>query len=331
MEPGKRRLIYVSTAIAAAVILILAVILLQQPIQNKTTPPPTKSAPTVATVAATGVGETTATLNGNLGNLGSASHSLVGFFYGTAASLAGATNVTIENKSASSPFADALTGLTSGTAYYFKAWALGDGFALGTVRTFTTLTPSLPQLHAPAVATDAASGVTTTDATFNGNLSDLGTAASVTIGFRFGTSPTLASATNLSLGARASTGVFQDGITDLAPNTTYYVQAWGAGDGFSSGSIVSFKTAPTSPGNGNHVPPGWAHAACPHIPDQAVGHGVRARCEHNMTYGQMKKQQGGNVQPSSIHMPQPFSHAAILRSSDAGSSGADLSGFARAW
>lgn len=332
MVSAKRRLIYVSTAIAAAVILILAVILLQQPIQPKTQPPPTKTAPTVATAAATGIGETTATLNGNLGNLGTASHSFVGFVYGTDVGLAGATNVTTGNKSAAVAFASDLTALTSGTAYYFKAWALGDGFTLGSVRTFTTLTPSGPQPHAPAVATYAASGVTSTDATLNGNLSDLGSAASVTIGFRFGTSPTLASATNLSLGARSAIGTFEDGIADLKPNTTYYVQAWGAGEGFTSGTIVNFTTAATTPGNGHRVPPGWAHAACPHIPDQAMGHGVRARCEHNMTYGEWKKQQSSGA--SSVHMPQPFSHAAIYRNSDSTTSTAwtaHVSESARAW
>lgn len=332
MAVGKsRRLIYVSTAIAAAVILILAVILLQQPIQNKATPPPTTSAPTVATNAATGVDQTVATLNGNLGSLGSASFAHVGFLYGTDAGLAGATNVSVANQTTPAAYQYALSGLSPGTAYHFRAWALGVGFSIGSILTFTTRTPSPPEVHAPGVTTDAASGITTADATLNGNLGDLGTATSVTVGFRYGTSPTLASATNVSLGARSATGAFDDGITDLASNTTYYVQAWGLGDGFSSGSILNFTTAKTPSGNGHRVPPGWAHAACPDLPEQARGHGVRARCEHNMTYGQWKKEHPASVVEVSLVLPESFSHATIVRDSDLGSFGVYGADSPRAW
>lgn len=330
MEVGKkRRLIYVTTAIAAAVVLILAVILLQQPIQPSTTPPPTKVAPSVSTVDATGVDQTVATLNGNLGKLGSASHSFVGFLYSTDSSFAGATNTTVANASAVTTFHRALSGLSSGTAYYFKAWALGDGFSLGFALTFTTLTPSVPpQHHAPTVATDDTSAITATDATLNGNLADLGTASSVTIGFRYATTVSLTSATNLTLGAKSATGAFEDGITDLKPNTTYYAQAWGLGDGYSFGAVVMFTTKATPSGNGHHVPPGWAHAACP---EQAKGNGVRARCDLGETYGQMKKEQKATLGESALRTPPPFSHAAALRMSDPGNSGAHRSDSARIW
>ncbi len=307
MAVGKsRRLIYVSTAVAAAVILILAVILLQQPIQPKTTPPPSTTAPGVATVAASGVQQTSATLNGNLWNLGTASYSVVGFLYGNDPGLAGPTNGTVANRTAVGTFYLAVSGLSAGTAYYFKAWARGDGFSLGTVMTFTTKTPPAPQTHGPSVATGAASSISTTTATLNGNLSSLGTASSVTLGFRYGTDPTMASATNLSSGSRSAATTFDEPVTGLAPNTTYYAQAWADGDGFAKGAIVSFKTAATPSGNGNRVPPGWAHAACPSVPDQAMANGVRARCVLGMTWGEAKKQNLGYTGQAVVYAPNYF-------------------------
>lgn len=291
MEPKqKRRLTYTTIAVAGAVILIVAIILMQQPIQ-KTAVPPSTTAPEVSTAAATGVGETTATLNGQLGDLGTAPNATVGFLYATGSGLGGATNLTIDNVSAAAPFTSSLSGLTSGMTYYFKAWALGDGFSTGSVLSFTTLTPPAPQARPPSVTTDAASGVGTNGATLNGELGDLGTASRVTVGFRYGTGADLTGSLNVSVGPQAATGAFLQAVSGLQPGTTYYVQAWAEGNGFASGSVESFTTStPSGPGNGNKVPPGWAHAACPHLPPKAVGHGVVARCEYHMTYGEMKKQ-----------------------------------------
>ncbi len=296
MAVGKsRRWVYVSTAIAAAVILILAIILLQQPIEPKTTPPPTLTAPGVATIAASGVQETNATLNGNLLNLGSASYSLVGFRYGTDITLTAATNETVSNETAAGAFDLSINGLSGGNAYYFQAWGRGDGFSPGAILTFTTKTPST-SARSPAVATGAASSITISTAMLNGNLTALGTASSVTTGFRYGTSATLVGATNLSLGSMSTTGAFAEQVSGLAPNTTYYVQAWAAGTGFSTGSVRSFTTG-TGSGNGHHVPPGWAHAACP---SQAHGHGVHARCDLGVTWGELKKGGGSGSIPAAV-------------------------------
>jgi len=330
----KRRLTYVITAIVGAIIVILAVILMQQPIPTSTTPQ-VKTPPSVSTAAATGVGQTAATLNGNLGKLGTAATVTVGFLYGTSPSLAGATNVSAGTETATTPFGQDLTGLTAGTTYYFEAWANGEGFSAASVLSFTTQTQSGPQVHAPAVATNSASSVGQTSATLNGNLQSLGTASSVTVGFLYSTDPGLAGSLNVSGGAKSATGVFAQPITGLAVNKTYYVKAWAAGNGFASGSVVPFTTAaaPSEPGNVNIVPPGWAHAACPDLPEQAKAWGVRARCEFNMTYGEMKKQgltftaRPGTAATSEIL--QANDNSALLRAAAPGNSGAHRSGNSR--
>lgn len=297
MDPSsKRRWTYVATAVIGAIIIIAAIILLQQPIQNKTTPP-TKTAPVVTTGAASGVTSSAAILNGNLALLGTASTVTVGFLYGTDAALDGAVNMSGGSRTAVAGFNVDLTDLPNGTQYYFESWALGDGFSTGSIASFTTLTPSNPQSHAPSVATKDATSVGNSTATLNGDLSALGTASSVSVGFLYGTDSALAGAMNASAGGQTAAASFDVPVSGLAPNTTYYVQAWALGDGFSNGSVVNFTTAATSGGNGNgnQVPPGWAHAACPNVPEQAPAHGVRTRCMYNETYGEWKKDHPGDL------------------------------------
>ncbi len=102
--------------------------------------------PSVTTVAAAGIGDSSATLNGNLAALGSGNTKVqVGFLWGTNSTLSGATNVTVGYKTATGTFAKTLYGLVVATKYYFRAWArnyTGDvarsQFAQGSILNFTT-------------------------------------------------------------------------------------------------------------------------------------------------------------------------------------------------
>jgi hypothetical protein len=196
----------------------------------------------------------------------------------------------------------------------------------------TTATP-------PSVATKAATGIEQTMATLHGNLTSLGTASSVTVGFQYAMSSTFAGMTNVTAGAKTAPGALTNAVTGLVSNTTYYFRAWAAGKGYVTGSALTFTTlAPPTPppggngtGNGHHIPPGWAHAACPHIPEQAPGHGVRARCEHNETWGQMKKEGKGDVaEPPVVPVPS-VRHGAAFRVADPGNSSNHRATRSRAW
>ncbi len=165
----------------------------------------------------------------------------------------------------------------------------------------------------PGMSTQAATGVGQTTATLHGSLTSLGTASAVTVGFGYGTSASLAASTNVSEGVRTALGATSADAVGLAANTTYFFRAWALGDGFVTGSTLNFTTTPaTAPppnggGNGHQVPPGWAHARCPHVPDQAPAYGERARCEYHETYGEMKKDgTAGSLQPtapSALNVP----------------------------
>ena len=103
---------------------------------------------------------------------------------------------------------------------------------------FTTVdSPTTP----PTVYTDDATGLGTTTATLNGNLSSLGTASSVTVSFVWGTSS--GSYPNGTTGqAMTSTGAYSFDLASLTPGTTYYCKAKAVGDGTSYGGENDFTT-----------------------------------------------------------------------------------------
>ena len=92
--------------------------------------------PTVTTNAATGVTTNSATLNGNLTSLGTATSVNVSFEWGTTTSYGSET--TPETMTSTGSFDAALSGLTPGATYHFRAKAVGDGTSYGSDRSFVT-------------------------------------------------------------------------------------------------------------------------------------------------------------------------------------------------
>ncbi len=210
----------------------------------------TSAPPSVTTTAATAKGQTTATLNGNLGSLGSASSVSVGFLYGTNLTLVGASNVSAGSLITTGPFSAGLHGLISGTNYYYRAWASGSGFIAGDMLNFTAMNPGT---FAPMAHTKKPKGNTATTATLGGNVSDLGSASVVNVGFLYGTSPTLAGATNVTFGMAYAPSDFNLTVVGLVPGVTYYYEAWAEGQGFAWGGIMNV-TLPSSTAPGLLAP-----------------------------------------------------------------------------
>ncbi len=119
-------------------------------------------APSVTTSAATNLATTSATLNGTLDSLGTATSVNVSFEWGTTTSYGSETSA--QSLSAVGTFNDNLTVLSAKTTYHFRAKAVGDGTTYGDDMTFTTST------IAPSVTTGAATSITATSATLNGDL-----------------------------------------------------------------------------------------------------------------------------------------------------------------
>ena len=200
----------------------------------------TTIAPTVSTSAATSVSYTTAQINGNLTNLGSAASVVVSFEYGLTNAY-GSTVVGVESPlGATGTFHAHLSGLTADTEYHYRAKAVGDGTTNGNDGTFTT-----DALVAPSVSTSAATNVLTTTATMNGNLTNLGSDGSVVVSFEYGLTigyGSTAVATESPLGA---IGTFHADLIGLAEGRTYHFRAKAVGDGTVYGSDRTFTTSTT--------------------------------------------------------------------------------------
>jgi uncharacterized repeat protein (TIGR02543 family) len=115
--------------------------------------------------------------------------------------------------------------------------AISGGFVTGQSYTITTK---------PVVQTNAATDVSTTTATGNGNLTGLGASNPTSYGICWGTAE-YPDTTNSKVnnGGRSSTGTFTAAITGLTPNTTYHMCAFaGNSYGISYGTDVTFTTAP---------------------------------------------------------------------------------------
>ncbi len=104
----------------------------------------TVAPPSVTTNAASSIATGSATLNGNLSSLGTAGSVGVSFQYGTTTSYGSTT--TVQTKTTTGTFSSALSGLTPGTTYHYRAMATGDGTSYGLDQTFTTASSSLPPL-----------------------------------------------------------------------------------------------------------------------------------------------------------------------------------------
>ncbi|MEW6143349.1 MAG: hypothetical protein AB1597_09415 [Chloroflexota bacterium] len=194
--------------------------------------------PVVATGAATNVTTSSATLNGELTSLGSATEVAVFFDYGTAPTYG--TSTPFKVMSAAGSFSANITGLNPGTTYYFRARANGgaSGAASGNAMTFTTTTPPAP----PSVTTGEASNITADAATLNGNLTALGAAAAVKVSFEYG--PTAVYGSTTPPQEKNAAGAFSAALSGLSPNTLYHFRAKadGGDKGVSYGESLTFTT-----------------------------------------------------------------------------------------
>ena len=229
----------------------------------------TPASPTAVTLPASSLAQTSATLNGS-GNPNRAATS--GWFryaltnpgtcddkFGSRAPVTG--SVYVGSDTTDTQFSQGVTGLSSGTTYYYCAIvASTEGTAFGAVLSFTT--------SGPAVATTGAvTSVNSTTATLTGTGNPNG--ASALGWFRysstnpgscndtFGTrAPTSSGA---SLGSGATSVAFGQPITGLSPGVTYYYCAIANntyGTGF--GAVQSFITPASPPTVSTDFPTGIA-------------------------------------------------------------------------
>ncbi len=201
--------------------------------------------PTAVTEPASGVAQTSATLNGSV-NPNGGQVTECKLEYGTSTAYGSSAACVPSPGAGSSPVAvsASITGLTANTTYHFRVVAKNSG---GTSAGGDATLKTLP--NAPTVVTEPASGLAQTSATLNGSVNPNGGEVSE-CKLEYGTSTAYGSsaACTPSPGAGSSAVAVSASITGLTANTTYHfrVVAKNAG-GTSAGSDATLKTLPNAP------------------------------------------------------------------------------------
>ena len=197
--------------------------------------------PSVTTSSATNISYTSASVGGNVTDDGGATVTERGVVYSTS------KNPTISNTkkvsgSGTGSFSVSLTGLSEGTTYYVRAYAINSkGTAYGEEKSFTTKASTRP-----TVATSSATNISYTSASVGGNVTDDGGATVTERGVVYSTSknPTISNTKKVS---GSGTGSFSVSLTGLSEGTTYYVRAYAINSkGTAYGEEKSFTTLENS-------------------------------------------------------------------------------------
>ncbi len=203
--------------------------------------------PSVTTNSPSGVGNNYATLNGNVSaNGGSAVKAW--FEWGTNSSMGNQTNQVNYGSTNNTSYSYNLGGLQSNTTYYYRAIAQNDNgqMVYGSQMSFTTsgnggCTYNCYNNNAPSVTTYNPTEIYATSAVLNGYVETNG---NYTVRwFEYGTSTNYLSTQTNKLNQGISSGNFNQIVTGLQQNVTYYYRAVAQGNGQTVyGNVLTFST-----------------------------------------------------------------------------------------
>jgi len=197
----------------------------------------TVSLATLTTNSINSITLTTATCGGNITDDGGASISERGICYSNSQNPTTSNNK-VSGGSGAGTYSVSISGLTSNTKYYVRAFAVNVvGTAYGNEVVFTTA--SLPSL-----TTTAVSLITQTSAQSGGVITNIGSSNVIERGICYGQSsnPTIS---NNKVASGSGTGSFNTSITGLKAGTIYYIRAYATNSsGTAYGNELNFTTSP---------------------------------------------------------------------------------------
>ena len=193
--------------------------------------------PTVTTVTASSITQTTAVSGGTISSNGGGEITAKGVCWSTSPNPTVSLPTKTDQGGGSASFSSNLTNLLPGTTYYYRAYATNSaGTSYGTELTFPTVSVSLATLTTATVTS-----IGTTTAVSGGNITDDGGGDITDRGvcWSINHNPTTASATAPGTG----TTIFTSNLASLLTGTTYYVRAYAINDaGTAYGNEVAFNT-----------------------------------------------------------------------------------------
>jgi uncharacterized protein (TIGR02145 family) len=200
----------------------------------------TTSVPTIATVTtlgATMITASSASLEGEVLSDGGSAVTAKGMAYSAINANPTISNSATNTGSGTGYFLSSLSGLSSTTVYYVRAYATNNlGTAYGNTVNFTTY-------GLPTVSTTNVTNVFSTSASTGGNVTSSGGLGVNARGIAYGTSsnPTVA---NNTTNDGSGTGTFLTFLSGLNASTLYYARAYASNAlGTSYGNQVSFTTS----------------------------------------------------------------------------------------
>jgi uncharacterized protein (TIGR02145 family) len=192
----------------------------------------------ITTTAVTSLTGSTAVSGGNVSNDGGTLVTQRGICYSTSPAPTTA-NTTIMSGSGIGSFTSNLSGLTTNTTYYVRAYAINSaGTAYGNELSFTTTAGNLA-----TISTTTVTSITGSTAFSGGNVSNDGGTLVTQRGICYSTSPSPTTA-NTTIISGSGIGSFTCNLNGLSSSTTYYVRAYAVNSaGTAYGNEVSFTTA----------------------------------------------------------------------------------------
>ncbi len=193
--------------------------------------------PTITTSTVSTISSSTASSGGVISSSGGATITAKGVCWSTTPNPTVALTTKTNNGTGTATFTSNITGLTTSTTYYVRAYATNSiGTAYGQEEVFTTLATL------PTLTTTVASAITSSTASSGGTISNDGGATITAKGVCWSTSinPTIALTTKTNDGT--GTATFTSNISSLTPGTMYYVRAYATNSvGTSYGNEITFS------------------------------------------------------------------------------------------
>jgi hypothetical protein len=201
----------------------------------------TGNTPTVTTGVVSSITETGATASASVTNAGSSSVTSRGVCYSTVQNPTTSSSC-VNSGSGTGSFSVTLSGLSTNTTYYVRAYATSNvGTSYSSQVEFTTLAGP------PSVSTGSVSGINSSGASVAGNVTDSGGATITARGVCYAKTqnPTTS---NSCVASGSGIGMFLATITGLSPGIMYYVRAFATNSaGTAYGSQTTFTTMATIP------------------------------------------------------------------------------------
>lgn len=233
----------------------------------------TADPPTLTTAELTYISTTFATCGGNISTDGGNAVTKRGMVWNTTGEATPSDDHTLDGEGSGS-FISHITGLTPGTTYYARAYAInGAGTSYGEERILQTL----DSIVVPSVTTSAPDNILAVSAEGGGEVDDWGgdTVTARGVCWNIAGSPTVDDSLTID---GAGLGSYSSFIYPLEENTTYHIRAWAtnsAGTGY--GNERTFTTQVPSPdvikvvatdGSGDYTS---VQAAFDDVPDSYTG------------------------------------------------------------